>query len=73
MNLKNAIISHYCDIELTNITHDIITININDKIDLHGDLKIIGYPNLQSINIQKNSLINIRSLIIKNNPLLKSI
>ena len=46
---------------------------IEDRNDLYGDLKIVGYEYLESIEIEEESLQNIRSLIIEDNPLLKSI
>lgn len=38
-----------------------------------GDLRIIGYKQLKSIEVKDKSLENIRSLIIKNNPKLRQI
>ena len=37
------------------------------------DLKICDYPNLKQLSIHNNSLNNIHSLTISNNPLLREI
>jgi len=73
MNLKNMILNCYKIIELTDISRDIIDLIIEERNDLIGDLTISGYENLERIEIQEKSLQNIRSLIITNNPSLKSI
>ena len=41
--------------------------------DLRMDLKICDYPNLKVLSIHNNSLNNIHSLTISNNPLLREI
>ena len=41
--------------------------------DLVIDLKICNYSNLERIVVKKNSLKNLNSLVISNNPQLKSI
>ena len=73
MNLKNMILNCYHEIELTDISRDIVDLIIEERNDLIGVLTISGYENLERIEIQEKSLQNIRSLIITNNPLLKSI
>ena len=73
MNLKNMILNYYQEIELTDISRDIVDLIIEERNDLIGDLTIAGYENLERIEIQEGSLQNIRSLIITNNPSLKSI
>ena len=73
MNLKNMILNCYHEIELTDISRDIVDLIIEERNDLIGDLTIAGYENLERIEIQEGSLQNIRSLIITNNPSLNSI
>ena len=73
MNLKNMILNCYHEIELTDISRDIVDLIIEEKNDLIGDLIIADYEHLERIEIKEDSLRNIRSLIIKNNPLLNSI
>ena len=41
--------------------------------DLDNDLRICNYSNLERIVVKKNSLKNLNSLVISNNPQLKSI
>ena len=73
MNLKNMILNCYHEIELTDISRDIIDLIIEERNDLIGDLTIAGYEHLERIEIQEGSLQNIRSLIITNNPSLNII
>ena len=73
MNLKNMILNCYHEVELTDISRDIVDLIIEERNDLIGDLAIAGYEHLERIEIQEGSLQNIRSLIITNNPSLNSI
>ena len=73
MNLKHTILNYYKEIELTDIPYSIVNLVIEDKCDVLGDMKIIGYEHLESIHVRENSLKNIRSLVIMNNSVLKSI
>ena len=73
MNLKNMILNCYHEIELTDISRDIVDLIIEGRNDLIGDLTISVYDNLERIEIKNISLRNIRSLIITNNPSLNSI
>ena len=41
--------------------------------EMNDDLELCGFENLESIVVKKNSLINLNSLKISNNPLLKTI
>ena len=73
MNLKKSILTFYHDIEITDISRDIVNMVIEDKNDLTGDLIIADYEHLESIEVKGGSLQNIHSLTIRDNPLLKSI
>ena len=73
INLKNDILNCYHEIELTDISRDIVDLIIVERNNLIGDLTIAGYEHLERIEIQEGSLQNIRSLIITNNPSLTSI
>ena len=73
INLKNAIINYYSQMELSNISTVTANTIIENYNDLGGDFYVVGYENLESIVIQEESLQNVRSLIIKENPSLTSI
>ena len=73
MNLKNTILNYYQDVQLPGVSPDVVTLIIEDGNDIVGDLMISGYDHLESIEVRTKSLQNIRSLIITNNSLLKSI
>ena len=73
MNLKNTILNYYQEIELTDISLNIVDLVIEKEDEMVGYLTISGYEHLQSIKVNKESLMSILSLTIKNNPLLKII
>ena len=70
MNLKYTILNYYLNHEVTptDIDHSIKVVHIQDSNKWIGDLKITGYNNLRIIEVKKDSLMNIRSLTITNNP-----
>ena len=73
MNLKNTILNYYQEIDLADISLNIVDLIIEDENEMVGYLTISGYEHLESIKVNEKSLINILSLTIKNNPLLKII
>ena len=73
MNLKIIILNYYQEIWLTDISLNIVDLVIENENEIVGYLTISGYEHLQSIKVNKESLMNILSLTIKNNPLLKII
>ena len=73
INLKNTILNYYRQIELPDISLDIVNLVIENDNELVGHLTISGYDYLESIEIKGNSLQNILSLTIDNNPMLRSI
>ena len=73
MNLRNTILDYHQTIELTDISRTIIDLTIEGKNELVGRMRIADYAQLESIQIEKESLQNVISLHIMSNPLLKSI
>ena len=73
MWLKQAILTYYSIIELTSISRDINEMNITGENEKIGHLMIVNYPNLTSIKVSDNSLRNIASLKIHDNPELQAI
>ena len=75
INFKNAIIQSQLPIELPEFKKDIEEMIIKSGFgnDYYGNLVIENYPNLQSIIVKKNSLMNFNSLKICNCAKLKII
>ena len=73
MNLKNTVLNYYEEIELTDISLNIVDLVIENENEMVGYLTISGYDHLESIEIKGNSLHNILTLTIDNNPMLRSI
>ena len=71
--LKQTILSYYSIVELSNVSHDISELVIDDMNDLTGHLVIANYPNLRSIKVNDDSLQNVLSLKICDNPKLQTI
>ena len=72
INFKNAIILPF---ELPEFEKDIKEMIIEEEFgyDYYGNLRIENYPNLQSIVVKKNSLMNLDSFKICNCDKLKTI
>ena len=75
INFKNAIIQSQLPFELPEFEKDIEEMIIEEDFgnDYYGNLIIQNYPNLQSIVVKKNSLMNLNSLKICNCEKLKNI
>ena len=73
MWLKQAILSYYPTINIPNISQDICELTIDGMNDLTGHLVIANYPNLISIGVSDDSLQNVASLKICDNPELQTI
>ena len=73
MYLKNTILNYYHEVELTYISGDIVEMVIEGYEDTIGDLTIANYEHLESIVFKDKSIQNVRSLVITNNPLLKTV
>ena len=76
INFKNAIIQlQQLPFELPEFEKDIEEMIIEEDYgnDYYGNLRIENYPNLQSIVVKKNSLMNLNSLKICNCDKLKTI
>ena len=75
INFKNAIIQLQLPFELSEFEKDVEEMIIEEEFgnDYYGNLIIQNYPNLQSIVVKKNSLMNLNSLKICNCDKLKNI
>ena len=75
IKFKNAIIQSQLPFELPEFEKDIQEMIIEEGFgnDYFGNLVIQNYPNLQSIIVKKNSLMNLNSLKICNCEKLKTI
>ena len=75
INFKNAITQYQLPFELSEFENDIEKMIIEEEFgnDYYGNLIIQNYPNLQSIVVKKNSLMNLNSLKICNCEKLKII
>ena len=77
INFKDSIIQsqQQFPFELSEFEEDIEEMIIEEEYgnDYYGDLVIQNYPNLQSIVVKKNSLMNLNSLKICNCEKLKTI
>lgn len=73
MKLKSTILNFYSKCRLADISRVTVSLTIEGRNEMLGDLRIIGYKQLKSIEVKDKSLENIRSLIIKNNPKLRQI
>ena len=71
--LKQTILSYYSIVELSDVSHEISELIIDDMNDLTGHLVIANYPNLSSIKVNDDSLQNVVSLKICDNPELQTI
>ena len=71
--LKQTILSYYSIVELSDVSHEISELIIDDMNDLTGHLVIANYPNLGSIKVNDDSLQNVVSLKICDNPELQTI
>ena len=75
INFKNAIIQSQLPFELSEFEKDIEEMIIEEEYGYYyyGNLRIENYPNLQSIIVKKESLMNLNSLKICNCEKLKII
>ena len=73
MNLKNMILNFYREMVLTDIAATVVNLVIEGRNEGASELRITGYEQLETIKISSESLQNVHSLIITNNPLLKSV
>ena len=73
MNLKNTILNFYHELVLTDIAATVVNLVIEGRNEGASELRITGYEQLETIKISPESLQNVHSLIITNNPLLKSV
>ena len=69
----NTILNYYKEFELTDISREITHLVIEGGDGLFGDLLVSEYEQLESFEVKKYCLQHIRSLVIENNPSLKSI